>query len=132
MELANRFGRGPVLVATIAANQDISSNYIHILLAALKGAGFVRAVRGPTGGYELTCDPGEITALDIVQALEGHGWAVSCVAKQEWCARSETCAARDLWGELAAAMEKVLSDVTLEELVLRQRAKSENAAMFDI
>jgi Rrf2 family transcriptional regulator, cysteine metabolism repressor len=132
MELATKFGQGPVLVATIATNQSISGNYIHILLASLKGAGLVRALRGPAGGYELTCDPGEITALDVVRALEGYGWPVSCVSKDKWCAKSKTCAARDLWGELAAAMEKVLSDFTLKDLVTKQRAKSEDAAMFQI
>lgn len=132
MELATWFGQGPVFVGTIATNQDISANYIRILLAALKGSGLVRAVRGPTGGYALTCDPGEITALDVIRALEGHGWPVTCVAQEEWCGRSKTCAARDLWGELGAAMEKVLSDITLKELVARQRAKSEDAGMFHI
>jgi Rrf2 family protein len=132
MELAARFGQGPVLVGTIAKNQEISSNYIHILLAGLKAAGYVRAVRGPNGGYELTCDPRKITALDVVRALEGCGWPVECVAEEQRCARSKTCAARDVWQELAAAMEKVLSDITLEQLVIRQGAKSEPAAMFHI
>ncbi len=132
MELASRFGDGPVLVGTIAANQEISSNYIRILLSALKGVGLVRAVRGQAGGYELTCDPSEITALDIVRALEGSGWPVACVEKGERCSRSKTCAARDLWGELGAAMEKVLSDITLKELVIRQHGKSEKTAMYQI
>jgi Rrf2 family transcriptional regulator, cysteine metabolism repressor len=132
MELATKFGQGPVLVGTIATNQSISGNYIHILLASLKGAGLVRSLRGPTGGYELTCDPGEITALDVVRALEGYGWPVACVSKDKWCAQSQTCAARDLWGALAASMEKVLSDVTLKELVMKQCAMSENAAVSPI
>lgn len=132
MELATRFGEGPVLVGTIAKSQDISGNYIHILLAGLKAAGFVRAVRGPTGGYELTSNPGNITALDVVRALEGHGWPVACVAREEWCVRSKTCATRDLWSELGAAMEKVLSDITLEQLAARQRTKTAKAMNFDI
>jgi len=132
MELATRFGQGPTLVGTIASAQNISGNYIHILLAALKAAGLVRAMRGPMGGYELTCDPGKITTLDVVRALEGHAWPVACVANEDWCSKSKTCAARDVWRELAAAMEKVLSAITLEQLVARQRAKSEQAMMFHI
>jgi len=132
MELASHFGQGPVFVGTIAKNQDISGNYIHTLLAGLKAAGFVRAVRGPSGGYELTSDPSTISALDVVRALEGYGWPVACVAKKEWCDRSKTCAARDLWTKLGAAMEKVLSEITLEELAVRQRTKSTEAMNFDI
>jgi len=132
IELASWFGQGPVLVGTIAENQNISRNYIHILLGGLKAAGLVRAVRGPAGGYELTRDPSKIAVLDIVQALEGNSWPVACVAKQEWCVRSGLCAAQDVWRELAAAMRKVLSDNTLEQLVKKQRAKSEIAMTYDI
>ena len=132
MDLAASFGQGPVLVGSIAKNQEISGNYIRILLAALKATGLVRAVRGPTGGYELAYEPGKITVLDIVRALEGYSWPVACVARDEWCSRSKKCAARDVWEELAVAMEKVLSEITLEELVARQRAKIGKDVMFHI
>ena len=132
IELASRFGQGPVLVGTIAENQGISASYIHILLARLKAAGLVRAFRGPTGGYELTREPTKIAVLDIVHALEGNSWPVACVAKQEWCARSGMCAAQDVWRELAVAMQKVLSDNTLEQLVIRQNRKTKDAATFEI
>jgi Rrf2 family protein len=132
MELASCFGQGPVQAGTIADKQDISGNYIHILLGGLKAAQLVRAVRGASGGYELTRDPRKITVLDVVQALEGHGWPVACVDHGEGCPRSKTCAARDVWGELADAMEKVLSGISLEQLVKRQRAKSDKEMMFHI
>jgi Rrf2 family protein len=132
VELATRFGRGPILVPTIAETQNISGNYIHVLLGGLKAAGLVRAVRGPAGGYVLTRHPREITALHVVRALEGQDWPVACVADETLCPRSQTCATRDVWRELAAAMEKVLAGVTLEQLAARQRAKSEKAAMFQI
>jgi len=92
----------------------------------------VRAIRGASGGYELTRHPREITALDVVQALEGRGWPVACVDHGEGCPRSKACAARDVWGELAGAMKKVLSGISLEQLVTRQRAKSEKGMMFHI
>lgn len=132
MELATRFGQGPVLVGTIATNQDISPNYIHNLLAGLQTASLVRAVRGPTGGYELTREPSRITALHVVEALEGPTSPVACVADGQSCSRSPRCATRDVWRDLAAAMEKVLSDITLAELSERQRTKFEEALMYHI
>jgi len=132
MELATRFGQGPVLVGTIAAHQDISRNYIHNLVAGLQAAGLVRGLRGPTGGYELTRDPSKITALDVVAALEGPTSPVACVANGQSCSRSPRCAARDVWRDLGAAIEKVLSDVTLAELAERQRAKIEETLLYHI
>ncbi len=132
IELASRFGQGPVLVGTIAENQDISRNYIHILLAGLKAAGLVRAFRGPSGGYELTQEPSKIDVLKIVNALEGDSWPVGCVAKQEWCSRSGACAAQDVWRDLAATMRKTLSGHTLEQLVVRQKEKTKESVSFEI
>lgn len=132
MELATRSGQGPVLVGTIAAHQDISRNYIHNLVGGLQAAGLVRALRGPTGGYELTRDPSKITALDVVTALEGPTSPVACVADGQFCSRSPRCAAREVWRDLGAAMDKVLSNITLADLVERQRAKLQETPMYDI
>ncbi len=132
VELACHFGRGPVLVEDIAKNQEISGKYIHVLAAGLKSAGLVYAVRGPNGGYELTRSPANITALDVVSALEGKSTPVQCVADPSYCARSARCAAHDLWCEVAAAVDSVLSNLTLEQLAMRQRAKQEAPLTYHI
>jgi Rrf2 family protein len=124
MELALNHGRGPVLVNTIAANQGLPGKYIHVLVGGLKAAGLVRAVRGPNGGLELGRDPSRITPLDVVAALEGRIAAVDCVDDGEACSRRETCVARDVWTDLAQAMEEALSRHTLAELAERQRTLS--------
>lgn len=120
MELASRFGSGPVQVEAIARSQDISAKYIHVLVAGLKLSGLVRAVRGPSGGYELTRDPSSITALDVVHALEGRSSPAPCVADRGACPRSGRCAARDVWCDVAFAIDQVLADLTLSDLALKQ------------
>ncbi|MEN6368167.1 MAG: RrF2 family transcriptional regulator [Thermotogota bacterium] len=127
MELASQFGRGPVQVEGIAKSQAISGKYIHVLVTGLKSSGLVRAVRGPGGGYELTRDPSTITALDVVSALEGRTAPVPCVADAPACPRSDHCAARDVWCEVAAAIDRVLSGLTLSELALRQSLEREKS-----
>jgi Rrf2 family cysteine metabolism transcriptional repressor len=121
-ELAQRFGAGPVLVDSIAENQSISTNYIHVLVAALKSAGLVRSVRGPNGGYELTRDPSTVSALEVVRALEGPCTPVDCLADPK------------VWTEVGAAVEGVLGSFTLAALVERQREKCSAvaAAMYFI
>ena len=57
VELALRHGSGPVLVTTIAQNQDLPGKYIHVLVGGLKAAGLITAVRGPNGGLELARIP---------------------------------------------------------------------------
>jgi len=121
VQLAGAFETGPVLMRTIAAEQDISLKYLHAVLTTLKGAGLVRSARGARGGYSLTRPPSKITAKEVVQALEGSLAPVACVADGGLCARAESCAVRDLWRDLGNAIERTLSGVTLADLVSRMR-----------
>lgn len=132
MELARHYGEGPVPVEEIAQNQQISGNYIHLLVKDLRSAGLVRTIRGPRGGYALTRGPSFITALDVVSALEGNLAPVDCVADQELCSRSAQCIAREVWCEVASAVDGVLSGLTLEQLSARQSAKREEQLTYVI
>ena len=79
VDLAKRFGEGPVLVRSIAERQEISGKYLHALLASLKSAKLVRSVRGSGGGYALARAPEEIMLNEILEALEGPFSLVDCV-----------------------------------------------------
>jgi Rrf2 family transcriptional regulator, cysteine metabolism repressor len=123
LELALREGEGPVPVEEIAARQGISGHYIHLLAPALRKAGLVRAARGPRGGYRLSRPPSEISLLEVVEAVEGKTAPVECVADEGFCGQAGGCAAREVWSEVASAVEGVLGGLTLEELAGRQRKR---------
>ena len=61
----------PVPVTTLAELHDVSSTYLAKQMQALSRAGIVRSVQGHSGGYLLTRPPEDITALDIVEAIDG-------------------------------------------------------------
>ncbi len=132
IELANHYGQGPIPVETIARNQNISGKYIHLIVMGLRSAGLVRSVRGPNGGYELTRTPDKVTALDVVAALEGRSTPVECVADTASCSRADRCAARDVWCDIASAVDGILSARTLEQLAAKQRAKDEEPPSYCI
>jgi len=132
IELAGRWGRGPVPVEEIARNQKISGKYIHLLVIGLRSAGLVRTARGPGGGYALSRDPSRITALDVVSALEGRSAPVECVADPSSCTRAGRCAARTVWCDVAAAVDGVLSRTTLAHLAAAQSAMAEEAPSYCI
>ena len=132
MELAARWGHGPVLAETIAKNQDISEKYIRVLAGMLRTAGLVRTVRGRSGGYELARAPASITALDVISALEGRNVLVDCVLDAGSCPRADRCAARDVWCDVASAVNGVLSGLTLDQLSAKQRAKADESPSYCI
>lgn len=123
IELAIRQGEGPILVQDLASAQDLPPKYLHVLLGTLRATGLVNATRGPNGGYALAKDAARITALEVVEALEGR-MALSACAEEEGgtcCARGRTCSAKELWDEASLALTSVLGSRTLAMLAERER-----------
>ena len=132
VELAAQHGSGPTQVATIAQNQELPAKYIHVLVGGLKAAGLVTAVRGPNGGLELAREPARITALDVVEALEGRLSAVEGALDPALGGNAGECVTGDVWDEMAAAMEEVLRRHTLADLAERARQRSAGGEAYVI
>ncbi len=115
--LAAQYGKGVVKVDKLSESEEITINYIHVLMNSLKTAGLVRAIRGPNGGYELSLPPDEVTAYDVVTALEGRIEPVECVHTPSVCKAVGLCITREVWCDLAAAYEGVLKKYTLSKLL---------------
>jgi Rrf2 family protein len=130
---ANQKDDVPVFLADIAGRQEISEKYLEQIFAALRAAGLIRTVRGRNGGFLLTKPPGQITASEIITALEGPCRLVDCVDKPKVCPRSATCATRDIWTLLGGKMDEFLSGFTLDQLARMQEEKSgKDTAMYYI
>ena len=117
MELAGRQGEDPMLMETIARNQDLSRKYLHAILSKLREAGFVRSVRGARGGYSLARSPEEIRLDEVIRVLEGSIAVTDCVEDGASCERSENCPAREVWSGLSRAIETFLGGKTLSDLL---------------
>jgi len=124
IELAHRYGQGPVQCAEIAACQKIPEAYLDQLLSGLRRVGIIRSLRGPHGGHELARDPRQVTLGDIVTALEGpvvphefvHSPSTDTEGSDWWAA----CAVRNAWLEAAEASQKVLDRTTIQDLLEQQ------------
>lgn len=123
MDLAAHSGQGPVLLREISRRQEISEKYLWTLIHSLKTKGLVSATRGVHGGYKLAKPPTEITIKEILQASEGSMCLVDCVENPAACNRVSFCAARDLWGEIAGDINRILTTTTLSDMVARQNTK---------
>jgi len=122
IELAQHEGKRPLQLKAIADRQDISVKYLEQLMSLLRSAGFVRSVRGSKGGYILARPAGEITASEIFRCLEGPVTTTECVEDEDCCKRSADCVARELWMEVEAAIQHVLSSTTLADVVKKAKA----------
>ena len=133
LDLAQHYDDGLVLVKDVARRQEVSERYLEHLFLSLKTAGLVKSVRGAHGGFTLSRSPNKIKLMDIISVSEGPLALVDCVVDASVCPRSSKCAARDLWHELQSAMGEVLGNLTLQDLIERQRVKEQPSAnMYNI
>ena len=130
IDLARRYGEGPVQSADIAAREAIPEAYLEQLLTSLRKAGLVRSSRGPRGGHELARDPGAVTVGEIVRALEGPFLSLDCLGDAEGDASSTASVTRELWEDVAAAANRILDDTTIASLVERQRVREQRVMYY--
>ena len=110
-----RSGEGPVPIGDLARRRDIPVQFLEQLFAVLRRAGVLRSQRGVKGGYSFARPPGEITALEIVELLDGP------------LGRD----ADGVFAEAAAAAREILARTTIADVIEREAAEA-GAAMYYI
>ena len=108
----------PVSLKDIAKRQEISEKYLEQIISILNKAGFVRSIRGASGGYVLTRKPTDYTVGDILRLTEGSLAPVACAdAEYSDCSRQERCTTVRVWRMLNEAINSVVDKITLANLV---------------
>lgn len=117
VSLAEEYGSSPISTASLSSTHDISLAYLEQLMASLKRAKLVTAVRGVQGGYMLSRPPDEINVGEVLKALEGTTAISECVGNDEFdCDIACSCAARPLWIKLQNRINDVLFTTTLKDM----------------
>lgn len=108
----------PISIKDISKRQDISGKYLEQIISVLNKAGFVRSVRGAQGGYMLAKDPKEYTVGMILRLTEGDLAPVSCInAGEVDCDRCDSCVTIRVWKQINDAINNVVDNITLENLI---------------
>lgn len=114
-----------ISIKKVAGRQDISEKYLEQIVAQLSRAGYVKSVRGAQGGYRLAMEPAEYTVGMILRLIEGNLSPVSCLEDNpNKCMRCNNCVTIDVWKEINDAVNGVIDNITLQDLVEKQVAKS--------
>jgi Rrf2 family protein len=118
VDLALHQNQAPILRREIAQRQQISGNYLAQLFLKLKRAGLVHSVLGPGGGYVLTRSASEISAGDVLRAVQEPLAPVYCIDEEceNTCHRADGCPTRVLWIELGKQIARTLDATTLADL----------------
>jgi FeS assembly SUF system regulator len=103
--------------ADIAARTGIALPTASKLLKSLARNGLVTSTRGANGGYRLAYDAREISAADIIDALEGPVSITECSASDSHCDIEEACSVGNAWQRINIAIRNALQEVSLVDLL---------------
>lgn len=114
--LAQHEHDGPQSLKRIAS-VGIPRQYLEQLLGSLRRNGLIRSVRGANGGYQIAKPSGEITVLDILDAMEGPLALSDCIADDSQCAKAGKCHVRNMWERLTVTINRELASVSLKDML---------------
>jgi len=114
--LATNAGNGSLSAADIACEYGISATLLAKILQKLARKGLVVARHGSSGGYQLARDPQEITALEVIDAIDGPLHLTSCVTSRGECGHTHTCTVREPLRRVNESILQVLGMVTLSQM----------------
>jgi Rrf2 family protein len=129
MELALRYDEGPVQTADIAYRQGIPESYLDQLMTVLNKFGFVMSRRGPQGGHRLAREPGDINLSMVMKTLDASSSPLDCLINPLDCVFSDTCAQQEVWKAVEEAVQNLLTSITLDDLIQRQRSLADQTVL---
>lgn len=101
--------------------EGMSQPYVGKIARMLRIAGFVASTRGQKGGYVLAKEPNEIIIKDVISSLGGNLFNKEFCGQHsgeiKFCTNSVDCSIRSLWTILQYTVDKVLANITLNDLI---------------
>ena len=118
--LADHYGKGPVQLADIAAEQNIPPKFLTVILSELTRAGLVASLRGKDGGYWLGVPPVDVRYGDLIRIMRGSLALVPCASRYAHetcknCLEESNCRTRALMLQVRDEMAAVLDRITLAD-----------------
>lgn len=100
----------------IAATYSIPAELMAKILQVLVRQGFVESHQGMNGGYVLARKPEEITAVEVIEAIEGPVAITSCNTERGVCFQFDRCTIKDPLATVNQKIVRLLQEMTIEKL----------------
>jgi len=119
--LVDEYGRGPVLISSIAERANIPKKFLEVILLELRHAGYVDSKKGKGGGYFLKVPPSQISLAKVFRTIEGPIAPVGCVSLNFYqkcvdCESEMACRFRKLMEKIRDANLAILENNSFSDL----------------
>lgn len=114
--LAQHGGNESLSASDIAGCYGISAPLLAKVLQRLARKDLVQARHGSSGGYTLARDPAAVTALEVIQAIDGPMTITSCTTSRGDCGHVSNCTVREPLRRVNETILQALNQVTLAHM----------------
>jgi Rrf2 family protein len=113
-------GRTPT--NAIAEAKHIPPSFLAKIISQLSVAGLVNTSRGARGGVTLARPSGEITLLEVIEAIDGPISINECALDLSTCQLGKECLVGPVWCQLQEELVTRLKEIRFDKLVEKQQA----------
>src|SRR5437879_5837143 len=105
-----------------ASAKDIADAYriplplLSKILQKLVKTGLLVSEQGTRGGYRLSRDPSEITALEVIRTIDGPIILTHCFTEHTECDQSDLCPVREPLRKVHEGILRLLSSITISDM----------------
>jgi Rrf2 family protein len=114
-------GVGSRNIQEISKDEGLSASNVGKLMRLLRLGGFLASVRGVEGGYSLARPANQILISDVLNTLGGKLYEPDFCEKfpglEDTCTHSSACSIKPLWSKIQSAIDNVLNEMTIEDLL---------------
>jgi FeS assembly SUF system regulator len=116
-------GARPHSASEVAEQTGLPGATVSKVLKLLTRGGLVTSHRGAQGGYVLSRPATEITAAEILDALEGPLALTECSTEAGTCELESLCLVGNSWQRINIAIRRALDEISLAELANMQAGR---------
>jgi Rrf2 family protein len=111
--------QGSASAKEIAGRYRIPLALLSKVLQKLARSGLLTAEQGLRGGYRLARDPRQISALEVIRAIDGPVLLTSCFDGA--CTQSEQCTVREPLRRVHESIVDLLAGITITDMAAEDR-----------
>ncbi len=120
IDIAEQGPSAHTTLSEISERQQISPTYLGQIAVVLKRAGFIRSIKGSSGGFVLAKPPADIHLDSVLKALEGDLKIVEPPIPTAEDTPFRKALRIGLYNKIDEALSSILKSITLDKLVSRK------------
>ena len=114
--LAEHADQGAFSAKDVAEAYGIPAEVLAKIMQRLVKAGMLHSLHGTNGGYTLARSPHEISAYEVIRAIDGPLFITSCITVRGECDQTERCTIREPLRKVNQSIEEVLKKIKIAEM----------------